>query len=135
MGKEVTSSYTPYIKKYIKDIKDKLLLFKDYLHIYNIFNSYIRQQHIVSITIDYLELLLKENCLEQNKNIQIIYKQIQMIYNDSSYECKLVVFDILKLTKYLISHDDYINGIFDNVKVLIILNTIDIRNSHYGYDY
>jgi hypothetical protein len=135
MGKLVEHSYNSYIKEHLLNIRDKLILFKDYLYINNIFNSYLRQYHIVSITIDYIELLLKEHCLEQNKNISLIYKQIQLIYNDCGYECKLLVYDILKLCKYLISNDDYINHIFDNVKVLILLNTVELRNLHYGYDY
>jgi hypothetical protein len=47
----------------------------------------------------------------------------------------MIVYDILKLCKYLISYDDYKNHIFDNVKVLIILNTIDMRTANFGYDY
>ncbi len=135
MGKEVELDYTNYIKIHIKYIKEKLVLFKDYLYIHNIFNSYLRQYHIVSLTIDYLNLLLKETHLEDNKNISVIYKQIQLIYNDSGHECKMIVYDILKLCKYLISYDDYENHIFDNVKVLIILNTIDMRTANFGYDY
>lgn len=135
MGKEVELDYTNYIKIHIKNIKEKLILFKDYLYIHNIFNSYLRQYHIVSLTIDYLNLLLKETHLEDNKNISVIYKQIQLIYNDSGHECKMIVYDILKLCKYLISYDDYENHIFDNVKVLIILNTIDMRTANFGYDY